>query len=156
MSIKIYCNDRVRIETAWKEFKRMINANIQDMTIRDDVIKKITGRDREKIRKLERDFDVEIQVNQRKDNLTIKGHTADIINIQGQILKLLKDIQDRENKGKLLETCKISDSAIPLVFFYRCESAQTAFKVQICMGLAIKNFQDKLSFQPENRNKIFH
>ena len=118
MSIKIYCNDRVRIETAWTEFKRMINANIQDMTIGDDVIKKITGRDREKIRKLERDFDVEIQENQRNINLRIKGHIADILNTHDQIWKLLKDIKDRENKGKFLEiTCKMPDSAIPLVYF---------------------------------------
>ena len=118
MSIKIYCNDRVRIETAWKEFKRMINANIQDMTIGDDVIKKITGRDREKIRKLERDFDVEIQVNQRKGNLRIRGHIADILNTHDQIWKLLKDIKDRENKGKLLQIiCKMPDSAIALLYF---------------------------------------
>ena len=101
LSIKIYCDDRVVIEKAWGEFKRRMNANILVKDVVDDVIKKFTDRDREKIRTLERDFDVQIQVDQSKGYVRIKGHIDDIANIQEETLKVLQDIKERERKGKI-------------------------------------------------------
>ena len=48
LSIKIYCDDRGRIDQAWGEFRRKMNANIRKKVILDYVIKKFTDRDREK------------------------------------------------------------------------------------------------------------
>ena len=104
ISIKIYCDDSGRIDRAWEEFKKKLNANISDMTMRDDFIKNITGRDLEKICKLERHFDVEIQMDQRYGNVKIKGHIADILKTQDEISKLRKDIKDRESKGNIWES----------------------------------------------------
>ena len=101
LSVKIYCDSRGRIDKAWGEFKRRMNANILEKIMVDDVIKKITDRDREKMRTLERDFDVQIQVDQIKGYVRIEGHIADIANIQKETLKVLKDIKDRARKGKI-------------------------------------------------------
>ena len=100
ISIKIYCDDRGRIEKAWLELKKKINNNIKEQSMNDDVIKKFTDRDREKVRKLERDFDVQIKVDQSKGNVKIKGHIADISYIQEEIRTILKDITENEPKGK--------------------------------------------------------
>ena len=100
ISIKIYCDDRESIEKACKELKRKMKANIKDKNMSDDVIKKFTDRDLERIRKLERDCDVQIKVDQGKGNVIIKGHIDDISNIQEEIRKILKDITENESKGK--------------------------------------------------------
>ena len=102
MSITICCDDSGRIDRAWEEFKKMMNANIKDTTMKDDAIKKITTRDLEKIRKLEHHFDAEIQMHQSGGYVKIRGHIADISKIQDQILKLLNDIKDKESKGKIM------------------------------------------------------
>ena len=101
LSIKIYCDDGGRIDKAWKELQRKIKANLRDTTISDNVVKTFTYQDLEKIRKLERDFDIQIMVDQRKGNVRITGHTADIPHIQEEIRIVLKDIKDRECKGKI-------------------------------------------------------
>ena len=101
LSIKIYCDDRGRIDKAWGEFRKKMNANIREKVMLDDVIKKFTDRDREKMRKLERDFDVQIRVDQSKGYVRIEGHIADISYIHEEIRKVLKDITDRERKGKI-------------------------------------------------------
>ena len=103
ISIKIYCDDSGRIDRAWEELKKKLNANISDLTMRDDFIKKITGLDLQKLMKLGRHFDVEIHINQRYGNVKIKGLLADILKTQDEILKLRKDIKDRESKGNIWE-----------------------------------------------------
>lgn len=102
LSIKIYSDDRRRSDRAWGEFKRRMNANIKVMTISDDVIKKIINHDLEKVLKLERDFDVQIQVDQSKGSAKIQGHIDDISNIQEEIRKVLNDVENREREGKIL------------------------------------------------------
>ena len=77
-----------------------MNANIKIITMGDDLIKNFTNRDLEKVRKLERDFDVQIQVDQSKGDAKIKGHIADIPYIQEEIRKVLTDVVDREREGK--------------------------------------------------------
>ena len=101
LSIKIYCDYRGRIDQAWGDFRRKMNANIREKVMLDDVIKKFTDRDREKMRTLERDFDVQIQVDESKGYVRIKGHIDDIANIQEETSKVLKDIKERERKGKI-------------------------------------------------------
>ena len=101
LSIKIYCDDRGRIDKAWEELRRKINTNILEKVMVDDVIKKFTDQDREKMRTLERDFDVQIQVDQSKGCVRVKGHIDDIANIQEETGKVLKDIKERERKGKI-------------------------------------------------------
>ena len=99
--IMIYCDDRGSIEKACAELKRKMKANIDEMNVKDDLIKKFTDRDLDRIRKLERDCDVQIKVEQSKGNVKIKGHIADISSIQEEIRKILKDITENESKGKL-------------------------------------------------------
>ena len=84
---------------AWEEFKKKMNANIEEKIVSDDVIQKFTDHDLEEIRKLEHDFDVQILIDQSKNNI------ADIPNIQEEPRKVLKDIKDRECKGKILTYC---------------------------------------------------
>ena len=79
-----------------------MDAKIQEKIISDDVIKKITNSDLEKLRKLECHFDVQILVEKSNGNVRIKGHIDDIPNIQGEIIRFLKDIKDSERKGKIL------------------------------------------------------
>ena len=78
------------------------------MTISDDVIKKFTNRDLEKVRKLGRDFDVQIQVDQSKGDAKIEGHVADISYIQEEIRKVLTNVEDRECKGKFFPKYKLN------------------------------------------------
>ena len=83
-----------------------MDANIKILTISDDVIKKFTNRDLERVCKLERDFDVQIQVDQSKGDAKIKGHIADISYIQEEIRKVLTNVEDRECKGKFFPKYK--------------------------------------------------
>ncbi len=106
ISVKIYSDNGGKIEKAWGDLKRKMCANIKDMPINDEVIKKFTDRDLEKLRKLESDFDVKIKMEQSKGEVKIKGHTDDISFVQEEIRKMLKDITENEPKGKLA-TCLI-------------------------------------------------
>ena len=105
-AIKIYSDDRRWFVRAWGEFKRRMNANIKIITMSDDLINKFTNRDLEKVRKLERDFDVQILVDQSKGDVKIKGHIADISYIQEEIRKFLTIVEDRECKGKFFPKYK--------------------------------------------------
>ena len=102
LSIKIYCDDRGRIERAWEEFKRRMSAYIQEKIISDDVIKEIVterGLDLEKIGKLEQNCDVQIKVDKHRGEIRIKGHITVIAKIQEE--KVLNDIKDGAlRKGK--------------------------------------------------------
>ena len=89
ISITIYSDDRGKIDEAWEELKRHMNQNIQEMIMTDDVIKEFTDRDLEHLRKLERDFDFEIKIDQQKGDVKFKGHVLDIANVQGKIGELL-------------------------------------------------------------------
>ena len=100
--IRIYSDAPRKIDRAWREFERLMDAKIQEKIINDDVIKKITNSDLEKLCKLECYFDVQILVEKSNGNVRIKGHIDDIPNIQGEIIRFLKDIKDSERKGKIL------------------------------------------------------
>ena len=102
LSIKIYCDDGGRIEKAGVELMRKMKTNIREKIIQDSFIKRFTDRDLEKLRKLERDCDVKIHVYQSEGEIKIKGHIADIPNIQEEIRNILKDIAEKEPKGKIL------------------------------------------------------
>jgi O-acetyl-ADP-ribose deacetylase (regulator of RNase III) len=102
ISIRIYSDDRAKIDEAWEEFRRKIRENIHEKTVNNDVIKNFTDRDREKLHELERDNDVEIKVDKSKGMVTIQGYIADIANVHERIIKILKDIKDNESKGKTL------------------------------------------------------
>ena len=102
LSIKIYCDDRGRIEKACVELMRKLKANIREKIVKDSFIKRFTDRDLEKLRKLERDCDVKIEVCQSIGDIKIKGHITDIPNIQEEIRNILKDIAEKEPKGKIL------------------------------------------------------
>ena len=100
VSIKIYSDDRGKLDKAWTELKRKMNENINEKPVTDDVIKKFTDGHVEKLRELERRFDVKIKVEQDKGKITIKGHILDISTIQEEIRKILKEITEKEGNGK--------------------------------------------------------
>ena len=104
--IKIYGDDSETIDRAWEEFNRKTNAKIKGITtdrnIDNDVIKKFTDPDFKRICELERAFDVRVKVDQNEGNVNIRGHIDDISSTQEEILKLFKDVNDRESKGKIL------------------------------------------------------
>jgi hypothetical protein len=101
ISVKIYSDDRGMIEKAWAELKRKMSQNIQEKTMTDDVIKKFTDHDLERLRKLERDFDVTIKADLSKGSVKIKGHISDISSILDEIHKMMKKITENETNGKL-------------------------------------------------------
>ena len=101
-SIKIYSDDRGKMDKAWAELKRKMNQNIQEKTVKDEVIKKFTDNNLEKLCKLESDHDVKIKVDKDKAMVTIKGYIADVANVQFEIHKILEDIRNNETSGKNL------------------------------------------------------
>jgi hypothetical protein len=103
-SIKIYSDNSSRIDKVWQELKRKISENILDKTMNDNVITKFSFRDHEKLRKLEREYDVRIEVDCSRGMVRIKGHSVDVANVQEKIAGILKDIKDNERKfeGKIL------------------------------------------------------
>ena len=101
---KIYYGDGGKVDKAWGELKRKMNQNIGDRTIYDAIIKKFADGDVDKVRKLERDFDIEIKVDQTRGEVRFKGHILDIPNVHEKISEILKDIKDNESKGKILIT----------------------------------------------------
>ena len=102
--IKIYCDDRGKLDKAWVELKRKMKQNIGDRYICDAVIIKFTHGDVDKVRKLEREFDIEIKVDQARCEIRFRGHILDIPNVQEKIIEVLKDIKYDESskKGKIL------------------------------------------------------
>lgn len=98
--IKIYSDDRGKIDRAWGELESKMSQNIEDMTINDDVIKKFTDHHLNMLSKLSNDFDVRIVPDVSKGSVKIKGHIADVSNIQEKIRTMLKKISDDERKGK--------------------------------------------------------
>ena len=100
-SIKIYSDNRENIKKAWEDLKRNINENILEKPMNDEVIKKFTDAELEKLRKLESLHDVKIKVDQSKGKVLIKGHIADISTIQEEIRTILKNITENEPKGEL-------------------------------------------------------
>jgi O-acetyl-ADP-ribose deacetylase (regulator of RNase III) len=100
ISIRIYSDDREKVDKAWEELRREICQNKK--TIYDDVIKNFTDRDLEKPHELERDNDVKIKVDKSKGMVTIKGYIADVANVGERVIKILKDIKDNKSKGKNL------------------------------------------------------
>jgi O-acetyl-ADP-ribose deacetylase (regulator of RNase III) len=102
VSIRIYSDSNGKIDKAWGELLKKMNENIKQMTTTDDVIKKFTDDDFKKMRELERDFDLEIKVDQGKGEVKFKGHIHDIASVQGKINEILNDIKDNKSKGKIL------------------------------------------------------
>ena len=98
ISVKIYSDDHVKIDKAWEELKTKMNENIKEMTMSDDVFKKFTDRDLEKLRQLERDFNFEIKVDQDRGVVKLKGNIADIAKVQGKINEILNDVKDNKSK----------------------------------------------------------
>ena len=101
---KIYCDDRGKLDNAWVELKRKMKQNIGDRTICDAIIKRFADDDVDKVRKLEREFDFEIKVDQAIGEVRFRGHILDIPNVQEKIIEVLKDIKFWESKGKILIT----------------------------------------------------
>jgi O-acetyl-ADP-ribose deacetylase (regulator of RNase III) len=101
-SIKIYSDDRSKIDKVWQELKRMISENILEKTMimNDDIINKFSFRDHDMLRKLEREYDVRIEVDCSKMIVKIKGHSVDVANVQEKIAEILKDIKDNKSKFK--------------------------------------------------------
>ncbi|XP_028411310.1 uncharacterized protein LOC114533885 isoform X2 [Dendronephthya gigantea] len=97
VSIKIYSDDRGKLDKAWGELKKKMNENIQERLVNDDVIKKFTDGHVEKLRELERNLDVKIKVEASKGKITIKGHISDVSTVQEEIHKLLKEINEKED-----------------------------------------------------------
>ena len=98
---KIYCDDRGKLYKAWIELNKKMKQNIGDRTISDAIIKKFADGDVDKVRKLERDFDIEIKVDQVRGEVRFKGHLYDIPSVHEKIIEILKDIKDNESKGNL-------------------------------------------------------
>jgi O-acetyl-ADP-ribose deacetylase (regulator of RNase III) len=102
ISIRIYSDDRGKIDEAWGELKTKIRENMDGTILKNNVIKNFTDRGREKLHKLARDNEVEIKVHSSKGILRIKGYKADVPNVGEKAKKILKDVEDNEIKGKIL------------------------------------------------------
>ena len=100
---KIYCDDRGKFYKAWGDLKKKMHQNICDRTISDGIIKKFADSDVHNLRKLERDFDIEIKIDQLKGEVRLKGHILDIPNVYEKIIDILKDFKDNESKGKIFD-----------------------------------------------------
>ena len=98
---KIYCDDRGKFDKAWGDLKKKMHQNIRDRTITDGIIKKFADSDLDNLRKLERDFDIEIKIDKDKGEVRLKGHFLDIPNVREKIMDILKDFKDNESKGKI-------------------------------------------------------
>ena len=98
---KIYCDDRGKFDKAWNELKRKMKANIIEKPMGDDIIKKFTDSDLEKLRKLERDYDFVIKPDKVKGEVKLKGHMHDIAHVQEKISEIIQDAKDNESKGKV-------------------------------------------------------
>ena len=97
-SIEIYSDERGRIDEAWTEFKKKMDQNIEEKTMTNDVLKKLT--DRGSLSKLELDFDVKIKDDKcGQGEITIRGYNTDVANVQLEIRKILDDIISNERKG---------------------------------------------------------
>ena len=112
ISFKIYSDDGGKFDKAWEELKRKMNQNIREKIINDDMVKKFTDHDLRKLNKLEGDYDFEINVDQHKAEVKLKGHILDIANVQEKVNEILKDAKDNENKGKILMTYTVWISTI--------------------------------------------
>ena len=88
--LRIYSDDKRKIDKAWSELKKKIDENIEERHIRDDMIKKFTFSDFKNLRKLGRDFDFDIEVDERKGEVTFKGHVHDIANVQEKVNEIVK------------------------------------------------------------------
>ncbi|CAB4021318.1 poly [ADP-ribose] polymerase 14-like, partial [Paramuricea clavata] len=98
ISIRIYSDDRGKIDMAWRELRRKICQNIDEKIINNDVVRNFTDRDLEKLLVLERDNDVKINVDKNKGMVTMEGYFADVATVQERIIKILKDVKDNESK----------------------------------------------------------
>ena len=96
---KIYCDDRGKFDKAWGDLKKKMHQNICDRTISDGIIKKFADSDVHNLRKLERDFDIGIKIDQVKGEVRLKGHILDIPNVHEKIIDILKDFKDNESEG---------------------------------------------------------
>ena len=96
-SIKIYSDERGNIDRAWAEFKEKMDQNIEEKTMKNDDLKKLT--DRGSLSKLEHDFDVKIKDDKSRGEITIRGYNTDVANVQLEIRKILDDIISNERKG---------------------------------------------------------
>ena len=106
VSIEIYSDTRVKIDKAWEELKKKMNENIKEITISDELFKKFTDSDLEKLRKLEREFDFEIKLDQGRGIVKLKGHIVDTANVQGKISEILNDLKEKDkSKGEILLYC---------------------------------------------------
>jgi O-acetyl-ADP-ribose deacetylase (regulator of RNase III) len=100
-SIKIYSDDRDKIVSVWKRLQKKMNENVREKTMTDNIIKKFTDRDLQKLSKLEREFDIEITIDRRAGEVRFKGHIRDMANVQGKISEILNDIKENKGKGKI-------------------------------------------------------
>ena len=78
----------------------MMSGNILEKTRNDDIINKLSFRDHDVLSKLEREYDVRIEVDCSKRIVKIKGHSVDVANVQEKIAEILKDIKDNKSKFK--------------------------------------------------------
>ncbi|XP_028405586.1 protein mono-ADP-ribosyltransferase PARP15-like isoform X1 [Dendronephthya gigantea] len=97
-TITIYSDEGENIVRAWGELESKMSQNIENMTMNDDVIKKFTDHHLKELRKLSEDNDVRIVPDVSMGNIKIKGHIADVSNIQEKIRTMLKKISDDESK----------------------------------------------------------
>lgn len=100
--LNIYSNERGKADKAWGELKRKMKQNIQKRTISDNIIKEITDRDVERLRKLERDYDFQIKIDRGKGEVKFKGHILGFLEVLQKVNEILKDIKIDKGKGKIL------------------------------------------------------
>ena len=117
ISIKIYSDDRGKIDKAWEELKKKMNENIKEMTMTDEGFKKFADRHMEKLRELERDFNFEIKVNQGKGIVKLKGNIDDVAKVQGKINEILNDVKDDKGKGnKLIWFNSLTNTTVLVIY----------------------------------------
>ena len=100
LCIRIYGQDKKVIEKAWRELSTKLKELIHEGEIENQEVKKLSKPEIREIEKLGTKHDVEVRVKKDVGRVTIRGHSSDVSTVQNKVYEILKNIMDREKKGK--------------------------------------------------------
>ena len=100
LCFRIYGQDKKVIEKAWRELSTKLKELIHEAKIKDQDVKKLSKPEIREIVKLGTKHDVEVRVEKDLGRVTIRGHSSDVSSVHNKVHKMLKNIMDREKKGK--------------------------------------------------------
>ena len=154
-SIKIHSDNRGDIEKAWVDLKKKLIANIQTKTMSDDIIRKFSKDNVDKLRSLGQDDDLRIEVDTNKGMVKITGYFADVANVQFEVHKILEDI-----KNSKTDVPDYWDDSLAEDVFHRIKlspgsdeykKVEDAFKATVSFHIvSIERIQNKAIYQVFN------